>query len=544
MGNQKVNIWQELVQGFDPHKNSDDFYFDVPEARKLIKFCEANLKHSKGEFAGRAFKLEKWQKKVIGHLFGWKHKRTNLRRFRKVLIYIPRKNGKSFITSALGLIGLVADNEQGAEIYCIASDTAQAALVFNEAASMVQQNEKLAEDIRVFKGYKAMKFEETASYWRVLSSTAASKHGLNPHLFICDELHTQKDSELIEVMETGTGTRQQPLGIYLTTADYSGDSPCNRMLDYAKKVRDGIIEDPTFLPVIYEAERDKDDWRDEKVWFKVNPNLGVSIKIDYFRQQFKKALEDPNYENTFKRLHLNMQTEQEKRWMQMHEWDASGQKIELEALKGKECFAGLDLSSTTDITAFVLYFPAECACIPFFWVPEATAKKRLEYEVWARDKQITITEGKTINYDLIREKIIELTSEYQIKDIAYDPWNASQLAIKLADTDGLPMIEFRQGYKSMNEPTKELYKTVLEHKLVHFNNPVLRWMASNAQVVEDPAGNVKLTKVSKDSQLKVDGIIALVMAMGLAINHKQEDKSVYDSDSDSFDKVLKEIYGK
>lgn len=516
-------LWLEPIQGYDPWKSPHGCVFHLKIADRVVRFFEKNFKHSKGEFAERKFKLERWQKKIIGHVFAWKRP-DKTRRYRKLFIYVPRKNGKTTLCAAIGLLMFTADDEPGSEIYCCAAETDQAALVFKEASSMVRQNPDLDSDIRIYDGYKAMKFEATGSYWKVLSSEAGTKHGLNPHAFIIDEVHVQKNSELMEVMETGVGARRQPLGVYLTTADYSGDSPCNRMVDYARKVRDSGVDDYEYLPVLYETLPDKDDWKDEKIWHAVNPNLGVSVKLDYLRSQFRKALEEPSFENTFKRLHLNMQTEQERRWLKMEDWDGSGCVIDKAALIGQECFGGLDLSSSQDITAFVLYFPAQCACLPFFWVPAKTAKKKIEYEVWARDGYAEVTEGKVVDYETVRNKIKELSETYQIKDIGYDPWNASQVAKQLADDDGLPLMEFRQGYKSMNEPSKEVEKLVIQRKLVHFGNPVLRWMASNAQVQEDPAGNIKPVKAQKDSPRKIDGIVALVMAVGLSMTVKTEEQ--------------------
>lgn len=509
-------IWLEKLQGYDPWSNADEYFFESKTANRVCNFFESNFKHSKGEFAGQSFKLERWQKQILGHLFGWKRK-DGTRRYRKAFIYVPRKNGKTTLISAIGLLMLVADSEPGAEIYSAAADTDQASLVFKEASNMVRQNKELDEEIRIYDGYKAMKFESTQSYWKVLSSEAGTKHGLNPHAYIIDEVHAQKNSELMEVLETGTGARRQPLGIYITTADYARPSACNTLLNYARKVRDGIIDDPSYFPVIYEALIDTDDWKDKEVWKRVNPNYGVSIKPEYLESQFKKALEEPSYENTFKRLHLNMQTEQEKRWMKMEDWDGSGLPVKKEDLLGKKCFAGLDLSSTSDITAFVLYFPEYYAVLCWFWVPEKTAKKKLEYDIWKSQGYVDVTNGNVINYEEIREKILALKKEYKIESIGYDPWNASQMAVKLADADGLKMVEFRQGFASMNEPSKEFEKLVIQRKLVHFGNPVLRWMASNAQVKEDPAGNIKPVKSSKDSPQKIDGIVASVMAVGLSM---------------------------
>ena len=409
---------------------------------------------------------------------------------------------------------------------------------------MIRQNDELAEDIRIFEGYKSMKFPTTMSYWRVLSSVGSTKHGLNPHGYIIDELHVIKKYDLIEAMETGVGMRRQPLGVYLTTADHYGDSPCNKMLEYAEKIRDKKILDPTFLPLIYSADSEKDNWESEETWKKVNPNLGVTLNMEYLRQQYHLAKNDPIYENTFKRLHLDMQTKEIFTWMDMSAWDkCTGSINDIKELEGQECFAAMDLSSSIDITAFVLYFPIKKAVLPFFWVPKKTAKQRIEYTVWSEKGLIEITENDVIDYDKIRIKINELANKYKIKAIAYDSWNASQIANKLGDVDGFNMVEFRQGYKSMTEPTKTLYQNVILGELEHFNNPVLRWMASNANVKEGEGSVLKLIKPSKDSPLKIDGIIALIMAFALILMEKEEESSFLEQNEDNFDDIMKEIYG-
>lgn len=536
-----AKIWLEDIQGYDPWKNSDEYYFDQKVANAVIKKIQ-ELKQHKGEFAGKPLILERWQKKVIGHLFGWKHKKTGLRRYRKAFIFVPRKNGKTTLTAAFGVVVLAYDGEPGAEIYSAAAETDQANIVFKEASSMIEQHPVLSAEISIFRGYKVMNLDSMKSIWKVLSSDANTKHGLNPHCYIVDEVHAQKNRELMEVLETGVGSRRQPLGIYLTTADVSGDSPCNELYDYAKRVRDNEINDSTFLPVIYEATLE-DDWTSEEIWKKANPNYGVSLKADYIREQCKKAQETPSFENTFKRLHLNIQTEQERRWLKMDDWDKSGQKLDQSELIGKPCYGAIDLGSVSDICALLLYFDEFNAVLCWFWVPEATAKKKIEYEVWARDGYINIAEGRVVDYQIIREKIKKLKEQYQIKEIAYDPWNASQIALELSEKDGFAMVEFRQGFVSMNEPSKETEKMIINHELNHFGNPVLRWMASNAQVKEDPAGNIKPIKQNKDSPKKIDGIVCLVMGKGLAMSGKAKSEQNSFMNSKNFDNLLKEIYG-
>jgi phage terminase large subunit-like protein len=316
----------------------------------------------------------------------------------------------------------------------------------------------------------------------------------------------------------------------MTTADYARQSPCNEESDYAKKVRDGIIVDKEYLPCIYEADQ-SDDWKAESTWKKANPSYGITLPKSFFKAAVKKAIERPSEENTFKRLHLNIQTKTETRWIDLTAWNDSGDKeLKPESLLGQPCYAGLDLSSSNDITAFVLYFPEKKACLPFFFVPKKTAENRAEFIVWGKSGIINITTGKVSHAD-IREFIIEKSKQYKILDIAYDSWNATQLAIQLADNDGLPMIEFRQGFFSMNEPSKVFETLVLNKELTHFDNPVLAWMVSNTNIKEDAAGNIKPIKPEKSSRLKIDGVVALVMAIGLSIGKeakKHEDKnSVY-----------------
>jgi len=534
--NEISKFWKEPIAGYNPWINSVEFTFDVIVAERVCKFFETQFKHSKGEYAGKNFILEDWQKKILGHLFGWKRK-DGTRRYRKLFLLIPRKNGKSFICSALALIMLCADNEPGSEVYLLAANTNQASLIFKESCNMVNQNKLLSNEIEICPSAKGLKFPKTVSYMKVLSSEALSQHGLNPHCFIIDEVHTQRKDELIEVMQTATGSRRQPLEVYISTADYAGDSPCNRMVAYARKVRDNQIEDSSYMPILYELTCE-DDWTDEKNWYKANPNLGVSIKVDFFKSQYRKAREEPSFENTFKRLHLNIQTEQERRWLKIEDWDNSGQKIDKEELKGKKCFAGIDLSSTRDITALVLYFPEYYACLPFFWVPEFTATKKLEYKMWNKQEYCYLTQGNVVNYEEIRQKVLELKEIYDINSIAYDPWNAAQFATNLSDNDGVTMIQFRQGYMSLNEPSKELEKILIEKKLVHFNNPIMRWMASNVQVKDDPAGNIKPIKANKDSPQKIDGIVALIMALGISMQAREE-RSMFDDPN--FD--IGKIYG-
>lgn len=492
---------------------SPDFYFDDAAADRACRFFETCLTHTKGEWAGQPFKLSQWQAdKIIRPLFGWK-RADGTRRYRTAYIQIPRKAGKSTLSAGIALYLLMADGEPGAEIYSAAADREQANIVFEMAKGMADASPALRKRVETYR--RAMIVPSTASSYKVLSADASTKHGFSAHGIIFDELHAQPNRELWDVLTTSTGARRQPLCVAITTAGYDKHSICYELYDYACKVRDGIIDDPAFLPVIYEAKPD-DDWQSPATWEKAHPGLNISVKLDYFEQEAAKAAQMPSYENTFKRLLLNIWTEQDVRWIGMDAWDKC--QNEMPGLVGRTCYAALDLSTTTDITALVLAFPIDGTIhlLPFFWVPDENIRKRVDrdrvpYDVWARKGLILTTPGRVIDYDRIRDKINLLAELYRIKEIAVDRWNATQLATQL-EGDGFEMIGFGQGFASMSAPTKELERRILDGTLNHGNHPVLRWMASNVTVEHDAAGNVKPSK--KKSTERIDGMVATIMALG------------------------------
>lgn len=497
----------------DKNGKRDGFYFDEAAADRAVSFFEVCLTHTKGEWAGQPLKLSDWQaEKIIRPLFGWKRK-DGTRRYRTAYIQIPRKAGKSTLSAGIALYLLFADKEPGAEIYSAAADRDQAAIVFDMAKCMVEASESLRRRSQSFR--RSMIVPSLAASYRVLSADANTKHGLSAHGIIFDELHAQPNRELWDVLTTSTGARRQPVTIAITTAGYDRHSICYEIYGHACKVRDGIVDDPYFLPVIYEAEAD-DDWTKPATWYKAHPGLGVSVKEDYFAAEAAKAQQLPSYENTFKRLLLNVWTEQDVRWLSMAAWDACAQP--LPDLSGAGCFAALDLSSTTDLSALVLAFPTGSTVhlLPFFWMPAEGIRKRVErdrvpYDVWVKEGLIEATPGRVIDYDRIRARINELADRYHIREIAIDRWNATQLATQL-EGDGFAMIAFGQGFASMAAPTKELEKRVLDDTLNHGNHAVLRWMASNITVEQDAAGNLKPSKAK--STERIDGIVATIMALG------------------------------
>jgi len=530
-----------LIPNYDPKIDAGDCWFDYETAQRSLDFFDEVLTHTKGELAGRPLALEDWQKAIVANLFGWKRP-DNTRRYREVLIFVPRKNGKTTLLAGLAVLVLFTDNEPGAEIYSAAADREQASLVFEQAKQMVLQCSALEKRAKVYT--KSIVLNNTISFYKSISAEANTKYGYNSHMVIVDELLAQPNSDLIDVLRTSMGSRRQPLLVYITTSDYQRESICNEIYDYAKKVirRKGENEeeftDPYFLPVIYEAF-DNDDWEDVEVWKKANPNFGISISKEALARECNKAKATPRFLNEFKRLHLNIRTAQATRWLRIDEWDECiDNGVDYSYLSGKPCYGGLDLSSTIDISAFSLVFPDierdKVHVLMWAWVPEAQARDRerkhgIPYSVWARDHFIELTSGRTIDYDNIRSKIGELGKQYDIQEIGVDRYNATQIITQLS-RDGFEIVPFGQGYRDMSAPSKDLEKAVLSHQLNHFGNPLLRWMASNVEVITDSAGNIKPVKPKHDSPYKIDGIISTVMAMGLAAFFDEDSaKCVYDT---------------
>ena len=508
--------------------SSGKFWFDTEAADKAVAFFAECLRHTTGEWRGEPFVLADWQAdEVVRPLFGWK-RQDGTRRYRTAFIFIPRKAGKTSLAAGLALYALYCDNEPGAQVVNAAADRDQAALCFDAAKQMVEMEPELADRAEVFK--RSIAISETGSSYRVLSSDAYTKHGLNCSFIGADELHCWPNRELYDTLTTSTGARRQPLTVITTTAGYDKHSLCYELYDYAVKVRDGIIEDDSFLPVIYEAGPD-DDWKDPKTWSKAHPGLDISIKREYIVSECDKAKAVPAYENTFRRLLLNQWTEQDSRWLSMDSWDAC--EGDLPDLKTRDCFAGLDLASTVDVTAFVLTFPVESklVLVPFFWLPrerlqDRVKRDRVPYDVWVKQGYIRLTEGAVTDYDAIREDILKIAEDYRIREIAVDRWNATQLATQLSG-EGFEMVGFGQGFASMSGPAKELERRVLGKDLLHDGNPVLRWMVSNVTVTQDPAGNVKPDK-AKSSE-KIDGVVAGCMGIGRYMVAEQDKPDIYQS---------------
>ena len=507
--------------------------FDERKARRVVRFIEA-LRHTKGEFHGQPFRLLPWQEKIIRDVFGTvRDDDPTMRQYTTAYIEIPKKNGKSELGAAIALNMLINDDEWKAEVYSCASDRQQAAIVFDVAVDMVRQSPALMKRVKIIPSTRRMIYQPTGSIYQVLSSEVATKHGLNVSACIFDELHTQPTRALYDVMTQGSGdARKQPLWFLLTTAGTDRNSICWEVHQKALDILEGRKIDPRFYPVLFGLPDDA-DWTSEENWYRANPSLDHTITIDKVRDAFRKAQETPADENQFRQLRLNQWVKQSVRWMPMDKWDECGGVVDPYALEGRACYAGLDLSSTSDLTALVLAFPPisedePYIALPFFWLPAETLSLRVRrdhvpYDQWAKRGYIQTTEGNVVHYGFIERFICELGERYNIREIAHDRWNATMMVQRLED-DGFTMVPFGQGFKDMSPPTKELMRIVLEHRLCHGGHPVLRWNMDNAFVRTDPAGNLKLDK--EKSTEKVDGAVALVMALDRAMKNQGGD-SVY-----------------
>ena len=513
---------------------AEDSHYDKKSADYAVNFIEC-LTHTKGTWAGKPFELIDWQERIIRDLFGVL-KPNGYRQFNTAYIEIPKKMGKSELAAAVALLLTCGDGEERAEVYGCAADRQQASIVFEVAADMVRMCPALSKRVKILTAQKRIVYLPTNSFYQVLSAEAYSKHGFNIHGVIFDELHTQPNRKLFDVMTKGSGdARMQPLYFLITTAGTDTHSICYETHQKAKDILEGRKIDKTFYPVIYGAD-ESEDWTSPEVWKKANPSLGITVDIEKVQAACDSARQNPSEENAFRQLRLNQWVKQSVRWMPMEKWDLCNFAVNPDELEGRVCYGGLDLSSTTDLTSFVLVFPPtdedeKYSILPFFWVPEETLDLRVRrdhvpYDVWEKQGFLMTTEGNVVHYGFIENFIDELGQKFNIREIAFDRWGAVQMSQNLEEL-GFTLVQFGQGFKDMSPPTKELMKLTLEQKIAHNGHPVLRWNMDNIFIRRDPAGNIKPDK--EKSTEKIDGAVALIMALDRAIRCGAEtDKSIYD----------------
>jgi len=495
------------------------FHWDVEEAVKRINFFPS-LRHYKGQRAGESFALHPSQAFSIGALYGWKTHKGGPRRFRYYYEEIPRKNGKTTKSAGVGIMGLL--EESGAEVYSVATKEDQAKIGWRDGRAMIKGSPGLTEmlSLRV----KEIRFDQRESVWKPLGADSETLDGLNPSLALMDELHAWANRDLWDVIDDGMGARLQPLIFQITTAGSNRFGICMEQRKHVASILEGTVTDDHYFGVIYTID-EGDDPHDPQSWRKANPLLGIAKTEEFMRQQSHMAEQLPGKLNAFLNKQLNVWTEQDVRWLSLSAWDACAGPVSLDefAVTGRQCVGGLDMAATTDIAALVRYFDGEGdqpdVVLPTFWLPEETMRERsrrdrVPYEQWANQGLIRVTPGNVVDYDRVRADIMAMHERTPFRELAYDPWNLTQLATQLQG-DGLTMVPFRQGFASLSPAAKELEKRLLGRSFVHGGNPILRWMAGNVAVEMDPAGNIKPSK--RKSTERIDGIVALIMSLGRAM---------------------------
>jgi len=537
--------WRALLRklpGYDPFRTSQPcLRWDVYKAVQSIGFFHEYLRHIKGEWGGGSIWLEQWQQAWLANLRGWLRE-DGTRRYRRFLLYIARKNAKTTLSAGLALDIMCNDGEPGAELYCAASDRDQASLLFNLAKSMIAAEPELG-NVCENRQYTVV-HPGTQSVLKVLSAVPDSKHGFNAHFVLVDELHAQRNRELYDVLSTSTASRRQPLMGAITTADHERPSLCNELHTHAREVIAGRVDDWQFLPAVWEAKKD-DPITSPRTWAKANPNLGVSVKTDYLETEAERAEREPTYRNTFKKLHLNIRTEQAEAWLSGEQWDACGPSSPAvrDALRAEQVGEGatgaigigIDLANTEDWAAMVAVWPIEDDCgrqrirmRSWFWIPSETVQRREEQgtpvRAWREITNLKVTDGTHTDYAVMHQDILHTCQDAGVVSPHFDPFNAIHLAQDL-QKEGLDPVMFHQGNRNMNAPTRHIETLVSTRALLHEGCPVMAWMIGNTVMERDTLDQVRPSK--RRSAEKIDGTIALAVAIGAMLGGEDPETSVY-----------------
>lgn len=525
----------------EAHTDDFPYRFNPEKAKRKIRFTQ-ELRHTKGEWAARRQKLllQPWQQFIDWVVYGWEHRDTGLRRFDLVYEEEARKNGKTTRAAADANYAFMVDGEAGAEVYFIATKKDQAKIGWAEAERQIVKHPFLKTKCKTYKMNSTVVLPGTASFMRPLGKDSDTEDGLNPHFVVVDEYHAHPTNELINVMKSGMGARTQPMIYIITTAGFDKNKPCYQeerslVVDILERNIDPVPEN--IFGIIFSLD-EGDDWTDENVWIKANPNIGVSLGWDYLRKQVAEALLSPAKQNNVKTKHFNMWTQAVTRWIGAEAWAACDGKVFEDALAGRPCYGALDLSTNIDITAWVLCFPPlegenEYKFVFRFFIPEENIlekqrKDKVPYIHW-RDKGLIIaTDGNVIDYDYIEAQIKEDGEKFDLREIAYDPWNSTEIVNHLSDI--FEMVPFRQGFGSMSAPSKDFEKKVLGKEIAHSSNPVMTWMVSCTEVKQDPAGNIKPVKPDRHKTGKrIDGVVASIMALDRAVHNEMGGTSIYET---------------
>lgn len=503
------------------HEKTYPFRFDESLGGRVCRFIE-QLPHIKGPKAGTNILLEPWQCFILVCVFGWIRKDTGKRRFRRVYIEVPRGNAKSTLSSGVGLYCLTADGEGGAEVYSAATTRDQARIVFSVAQQMVRKRPQMMATLGAESHAHAISVIKSASKFEALSAEGNSLDGLNIHVAIVDELHAHKTREVYDVLETGTGKREQSLLWTITTAGSNRAGICYEVRTYLTKLLDGVFEDDSFFGIIYTID-DADEWTDPASWVKANPNWSISVMPEVVAQLAQKAMQMPAAQNNFKTKHLNNWVNADTAWMDMRAWDrCADTSLSIDSFIGKDCLIGLDLASKTDIAAKIRLFyedrDGERHYFVFgtYYLPEVAVSdgRNSQYSGWEIEGRVVTTPGDVLDFDIVKSELLDDSSRFGVREIAYDPWQATQLAQQL-QAEGATMVEYRNTVANFSAPMKEVDALVRSGRLHHDGDPVLGWMVSNVVCHVDAKENIYPRKERPEN--KIDGVVALITALGRAM---------------------------
>lgn len=497
-----------------------EFYFDEKAAARSCNFFR-NLHHYQGELAGRPIELEGWEAFIVWSIFGWKRKSDGGRRFRYADVEVARKNGKTTLADGIALLMLVGQREMGAQVFSAAVDREQARICWEGAVAMVRQSPELSMLLKCY--HSSIVYEDMVASFKPMSKDSKNKDGFNPYCSICDERHAWKTNEVYDVLRTGMGARKEPLIFSITTAGLNLSYPYFMDLRYLKNILDGTVKDEQQFVMIFELDAD-DDWTDDHNWCKANPNLGVSVSLDYMRGEFMNAKQKGGTaEVNFKTKNLNMWVDAPDVWIPDDRIAGNNHGTDPDSLLGKVCYAGMDFASHVDLNALALWFPEQKAVILHHWIPEGKVQNGedlVDYRSWAADGWLHVTPGDVIDVDWIVADLVRIMKLYNVKCFAFDPYKAYHGIIQglsKAGFDGI-LREFGQGIGNMSAPTREMERMLVAGEMDLLGNPVIRWEFGNVVIYRDPNDNIKMNKGKSIN--KIDGCYAMADAIGAWMGEK------------------------
>lgn len=511
--------WAKLAcQRFIDDLDSKRWDFDKEAVGRVCRFAEL-CPHIKGSKALQTMKLQPWQVFILANIFGFKDKHTGFRRFNRGLVFVARGNGKSFLASVLGIYAAFFDGEHGSDVYSAATTRDQAKIIWATSQAMLRQMPELAKKAGIEVGQQAIFQQKTNSTFKPLSSDYGTLDGLNPYVVLLDETHAITRG-LFDILETALSKRDQPLMLSISTAGFDTSSVGYDLYQHGKRVLDKSSNDDRLFFICYES--DEEDVLSETAWEQANPNLDVSVIRSSLEAMAKKAASLSSFRNAFVTRHLNRWVSVREAWLNLNRWDECQTNLSLDDFEGRECYIGLDLATRSDITSKCLVFPEykdgkrHYTCFWTNWLPEIAIQesRNASYGGWALDGHLTPVEGDTIDFNQIRESIVEDCKRFNVREVCFDPWAAAQLAQDLAK-EGVQMVEVRPTVKNFSPSMKEMEAAVLDARLHHDGNPAVRWMVGNVTVKPDAAGNIYAAK--QKNEQKIDAATALISALTRAM---------------------------